>query len=356
MYEKIVLSDNVYIEYDIDETKHINTNSLHIVCDGQIDAKMNNGYNRGILASLIEYAKTGAEGPTVDEIAERAWPDSHHFGPDFQYERNVMNRVKSLKRALASVIGDKKANELLPNKTRGFYYKIQIPKSTVETSASVPPKPVATSGKITFKTLRQLDDLGLSCADVAIKITENDIALFGFPENSPEEGSASKWQEFMDEEPVGWGFLWEEETRSIVGNYSSVIISEPQRELLHAGLLKDGELDLNQTESFYRGEDYTLYILNISVNPLHNTPANRELLFDKFFEMILEQAQNGIFFKEIYFTSWRFRKHMKPYGFKECKNIKKDDGSIILGIENFPDGLIWKHSDKLMELYNRHKR
>lgn len=350
MYEKIYIAENTYIEYDIDNQNQINHATLQVIKDGKINSILSDGTYQGILASLIENNINGTENQSSTDICINSWPPEYDFSNDFDFERNLRDNICKIRKQFAILIGETAAKELLPRKKAGFSHKIVF--STENITSSLQNSKSITPSSISFKTLNQLNALGLSNSKVAEQITANDIALFGFPENSPEEGSALKWQEFMDEDPVGWGFLFDETTKSIVGNYSSVIISKEQRKLLFNGVLNDGELDLDKTLSFHPGQDYTLYILNISVNTSYNTPQNRSLLFDNFFNMILEQAKAGIFFKEIFFTSWRFRKALIPYGFKFKDDIIKNDKSIVMAIEDFPNQLLWNRADELTEIYN----
>lgn len=354
MNERIVLSSDTYIEYQRDHDNSIIISSLRIVQNEQADAKLNNPYNKGILACLIEQRGKDT-GLSEEDIVNRAWPPTVTINPDkFDYARNVSERIRKLRNALADVIGKEAAKNLLPFKQKGFDYRICYPDTSVITSASHPVRSSSTvpssSTNIVFNTLFELHAAGLTNLEIAQQLTKNDIALYGFTEHTPQEGSAEKWAAFMDEDPEAWGFLVRNNTE-IIGNYSVVVLSDEQKTLLLNGELFDGEINLDDTLEFSAGTGYTLYILNISINTEYNSLENRRLLYDKLFELIITLAEkHQVYFREIYYTSWMFRKTLHSYGFKDI--MKKDDGSIILGITDFPANLNWHRLNELLEVYS----
>lgn len=352
MKERITLSDSTFIEYTRSNDSRIISSSLNVIHNGKIE--LDDKFFKGLLACLIE-VNGKSEGIDEYEIVERAWPPNAKISDSFNYIRNVSNTYKKLKKALASLIGQEATEQLLPKKQRGFNYNICIPNDsiTIIQTDHTPDAPTASvqsyASSIDFKTVFDLNFSGLSNLEIAKQLVQNDIRLYGFPENTKEEGSAEKWAAFMTEEPEAWGFLVKDQTE-IIGNYSLAILSPEQKNALLNGKLYDGEINLDETYEFSSGRDYTLYILNISINPEYNSIQNRRLLYNKLFELIITLGkEHHLFFKDVYHTSWMFRKTLHSYGFKDI--LKKDDGSIVVGMSDFVNELHWHNSDVIKELY-----
>ena len=125
MKEIIEIAPNTYIEYEI-ENECIIPSSLYIVHNGRKDSKLNNVYNKGILACLIE-ARLRKEGCSAKDIVDKSWPINQKPSEDYDYERNVRERISKLRNSLKKLIGEEKTLALLPNKQRGCDYEIIIP-------------------------------------------------------------------------------------------------------------------------------------------------------------------------------------------------------------------------------------
>lgn len=358
MKEKIIISENTYIEYQKEDDGHIIISSLNIIHDGSIHSMTKNEYHRGILACLIEHHGTEEE-LSQETIVRSSWPPNAKPSRDYPFESALADRMSKLRKAFGEIIGKEKAKILIPNKNIHGYYKICIADHQIisETINQTPASNISGSS-ITMKTPFDFDREGINRIDVCQKIVNNDKILFDLDKISTNEeeflkieGSPEKWKNFMDEHPTGWAFMVEGQD-DIIGNYSSIILSPMQRESLLAGNLYDGLIDLDDTLPFRKGENLTLYILNISVNVNKNTPENNKLLYDHFFSHLIKLAKdNHIYFSEIYFTSWKYRSLLKSYGFREI--LAKADQSIIMGIEHFPEDLNWERKDELIQEYKK---
>jgi TIR domain len=145
------------------------------------------------------------------------------------------------------------------------------------------------------------------------QLTALDYALFeGL---TPElEGDVKQWMPVYLDHPDTWRLLVTPE-RELVGYWHFLPLFDADFECAMAGQLRDAEITTDRVRMFEFPGTYPLYFECIALLPIYRKTKAYAALMRSFFDVILEHAQNGIFFDRLGANAYT------PSGVALCKSF-----------------------------------
>lgn len=194
-----------------------------------------------------------------------------------------------------------------------------------------------------------------SAEAIASDLLENDRALY--PKmDARNAGTVEQWSALMQIFPETFCFLIDKHY-NIIGNWSVVILSARLEKMLLNGELTAEFFTIENLPVFTaKAGDYSLYIMNLSINHGYTTAANWSMLMGSLWNQLDAWADQGIFFKKIY-ASCHSDEAIRLYQDQETlrfKYIAKNAASgSIYGrtLHPFPTDI---GTDSLREKYSQH--
>lgn len=173
-----------------------------------------------------------------------------------------------------------------------------VPKDSISDTA--PPNTQDADDSIKIVTTDYLtSELGMSPLEISKNLVENDYKLYpGI--SSLNEGDAYTWEKYILQYGSCFRYLYNTKLGKIVGNWSFLALEDSEIPELEKGKLKEKTFSPANTAFLYESGDYNLYLLNLSYNDSYMPEKYYPLLVESFFDQLLLQAHNGIFYKRLY--------------------------------------------------------
>ncbi len=213
---------------------------------------------------------------------------------DFEVaKKRLINIAENMEMDIQALTHQKSIEDL-------FTYVIQEARNAKGTPYEI--SELGPSAKASFYTYLQLKKYGYTALDIATQLIENDRALYPEEFLAVHGGAPELWADHIMSAPENWGFLVEEDTKQIVGNYSFALLDHTWASLIEAGEFLEGNFDVSMRyDPLCSSTDgCIIYLLNMSTNDQYQDEILRAKLWAHFCNRLFSLAENGVFITGIY--------------------------------------------------------